>query len=73
MASPDPTFTLGEAYEQAMDHLGDMTEFELGALAGSLVAEFVNRGYDTKSALDKVVAAARGGAEGSRLFDQMEP
>lgn len=53
--------------------LPTLTDYELAALAGSLVAEFVNRGNDTDTALGIVKGAADGGAIGSREFDTREP
>lgn len=69
----DPTFNLGEEYQQIDSRLGSLSEFELSALAGALVAERVNRGDDHRTALDSIVSAARAGAVGSQMFDQMEP
>lgn len=62
-----------EEYKQAEEHLPNLTDFDLGGLAGALVAEYVNRGNDTETALAKVIESAKAGAEGSRIFDQMMP
>jgi len=70
MEPQDPRFDLSDAYQEADDLLSVLSEFELSALAGAIVAEFVNRGNDTATALEKVIAAARGGAHGSKLFDK---
>lgn len=55
------------------EHLPNLSDEELDKLAGAIVAEFVIRGSDTDSAFDRVVAAARGGREGSQAFDRIEP
>jgi len=68
----DPTFALSDAYQEVDRKMSNLSEFELDALAGSLVAEHVNRGSDTDSALKRVVTAARGGAIGSKMFDREE-
>ena len=60
-----------EEYKQAEEHLPNMTDFDLAGLAGALVGELVNRGNDTDTALQTVIDAAKGGADGSRIFDQM--
>lgn len=58
-------------YKEAEKLIPQMTDFDLSGLAGALVAELVNRGNDTDSALEAIVLAAQGGADGSRAFDQM--
>lgn len=58
-------------YQQVEEKLPTLTEFDLTGLAGALVAEFVNRGHDTDTALARVVEAANSGAIGSRAFDMM--
>lgn len=68
----DPTFAPSEEYDDACHTLPHLTETELRALVGAIVAELVNRGNDTQTALDAVIKAARGGAEGSRAFDRMD-
>lgn len=60
-----------DEYKKVEGKLPELTDFDLGGLAGALVAELVNRGNDTETALQSIVEAARAGAEGSRIFDQM--
>lgn len=64
---------LSEAYEDVETRLGRLTPFELAGVVGAVVAEFVNRGNDTDTALRLTVEAAEAGAHGSRAFDQMVP
>jgi hypothetical protein len=60
-----------DAYDRVEASVSDLTEVELYGLAGALVAELVNRGFDTETALQNIVTAVEGGAIGSRVFDQM--
>lgn len=62
---------LSEAYEDVETRLERLTPFELAGVVGAVVAEFVNRGNDTETALQLVLDAARSGADGSRVFDMM--
>lgn len=70
--SPDPTFVLGTKFHDVDQSLPDLKDVELRALVGAVVAEFVNRGNDTETALNWVLEAARGGAEGSQDFDRSD-
>lgn len=60
-----------EEYKKVEASIPELTDFDIGGIAGALVAELVNRGNDTDTALQTIIDAARGGAEGSRAFDQM--
>lgn len=76
MNPPDDTYPgmeqpFSEDYQKVEERLPSLSEFDLTGLAGALVAEFVNRGHDTDTALARVMEAAESGAVGSRIFDQM--
>lgn len=68
----DPTFAPGRPYEKAHAQLTKMSDEELCAFVGAVVAEFVIRGNDHETALETVQDAAHGGYTGSKAFDQME-
>lgn len=61
-----------DEYEATEERLANLRDDELCGLAGALVAEFVNRGNDTDTALEQVIDAAKAGAVGSQIFDAME-
>lgn len=69
---PDPTFAPSEDFEKVDRRLPKLTDLELSGVIGAVVGELVNRGNDHETAVDLVISAAEGGAEGSKLFDQME-
>lgn len=68
----DPTFAPSEEYRDAERTIPHVHQEELDGLVGAIVAEHVNRGWDTASALERVIAAARRGAAGSKKFDREE-
>lgn len=68
----DPTFAPGRSYEKAHAQLSKLSDEELSALVGAVIAEHVIRGSDHETAREMVHAAADGGVQGSQLFDQME-
>lgn len=56
---------------QALEHLPELDEQELGMLAAGIVAELVNRGNDHETVELVLRDSINAGLEASRTFDQM--